>query len=235
VHRTTYSFGQQGDFPNVKVEDVNGNQPANDVWPSSNGRHDHPVVQSWSSLPAEHSVDPTAGSYHGEDVVLADVIAPTGRARASNGYASRKTAELLSDSDDDEEFMRTHSAHLVKYMIQVHKRRQRVVEEYEKKREVSLNCIQEQLARIYQKRFGSRNSMKSLSADDVMNIPIDLLLRSTRGASDIVKKRRTRYEDSIMNRYLDDVEANDGSWLGMDVLANGGQPPQVCSISCFLS
>lgn len=69
--------------------------------------------------------------------------------------------------------------------------------------------------------------MKSISAEDVMTIPIDLLLRSTRGASDIAKKRRKTYEDSIMDRYLDDVEANDGSWLGMDVLANGGQPPQV--------
>ncbi|KAG2181239.1 hypothetical protein INT43_008822 [Umbelopsis isabellina] len=226
VHRTTYSYGQQGDFPNVKVEDVNGSQPTNGAWQPTNGRHDHPVVQSWSSLPSEQEVEATAASYRTEDAALTDNIPSTGRARASNGYASHKTAELLSDSEDDEEFMRTHSAHLVKYMIQVHKRRQRVVEDYERKREKRRGKMQEQLARIYQKRFGSRSSMKSISAEDVMTIPIDLLLRSTRGASDIAKKRRKRYEDSIMDRYLDDVEANDGSWLGMDVLANGGQPPQ---------
>jgi hypothetical protein len=53
-----------------------------------------------------------------------------------NGYSSRREAEVLSDSEDDEEFMRTHSTQLVKYMIDVHKRRKRVLEEYERKREV---------------------------------------------------------------------------------------------------
>jgi hypothetical protein len=76
--------------------------------------------------------------------------------------------------------------------------------------------MQEQLARIYEKRLGSKSSMRPITGVDVMSIPIELLLRSTRGANDIVKKRQKRYEDSIMNRYLDDVEANDGSWLGMD-------------------
>jgi hypothetical protein len=83
--------------------------------------------------------------------------------------------------------------------------------------------MQEQLARIYEKRLGSKSSMRPITGVDVMSIPIDLLLRSTRGANDIAKKRQRRYEDSIMDRYLDDVEANDGSWAGMDAFANNAQ------------
>jgi len=225
-HRTTYSFGKQSDFPDVKVEEVNGSQHLNGIWPAQgNGHHQQPLVQSWSSLPPQnpphesndHEVSPPSALYHMED----DAASATSRSEkrhssGHNGYSSRREAEVLSDSEDDEEFMRTHSTQLVKYMIDVHKRRKRVLEEYERKREKRRAKMQEQLARIYEKRLGSKSSMRPITGVDVMSIPIELLLRSTRGANDIVKKRQKRYEDSIMNRYLDDVEANDGSWLGMD-------------------
>lgn len=59
-------------------------------------------------------------------------------ASARNGYVSNdRGPEALSDSEDDDEFLRAHSSHLVKYMIDIHKRRKRVLEEYEQKREVS--------------------------------------------------------------------------------------------------
>lgn len=45
--------------------------------------------------------------------------------------------ELQITDDDDEEIFDTHRDEMVQYMIEVHRRRQRVIEDYENKRAVS--------------------------------------------------------------------------------------------------
>jgi hypothetical protein len=136
----------------VKVEEVNGNQKPNGAWQTQgNGHLQQSTVQSWSSLPShrdaqttashDHSTSPMSTSYQmEEDRLHADKPSNRRHVSARNGYALHdREPEALSDSEDDEEFLRTHSSHLVKYMIDIHKRRKRVLEEYEHKREVSYN------------------------------------------------------------------------------------------------
>jgi hypothetical protein len=127
----------------VKVEDVNGtSQRSNGTW-QGNGHHPHPpqpMVQSWSSLPphrAAHENNNHAIPYHMDEDTASTNHRPEKRHEsARNGHASHREVEVLSDSEDDEEFIRSHSTHLVKYMIDVHKRRKKVLEDYERKREV---------------------------------------------------------------------------------------------------
>jgi hypothetical protein len=134
----------------VKVEEVNGAQQPNGAWQTQKNGHFQPsTVQSWSSLPSHkdaqssanhnHPTSPLSSSYHvEEDTVHADKRSDKRHISARNGYVSHDGEdEALSDSEDDDEFLRAHSSHLVKYMIDVHKRRKRVIEEYEQKREVS--------------------------------------------------------------------------------------------------
>ncbi|KAI8575947.1 hypothetical protein K450DRAFT_259099 [Umbelopsis ramanniana AG] len=215
-HRTTYSFGKQSDFPNVKVEEVNGAQQPNGAWQTQNNGHFQPsTVQSWSSLPShrdahtganhDHPTSPLSSSYQvEEDKVHANKRSDKRHVSARNGYMPHdREHEALSDSEDDDEFLRTHSSHLVKYMIDIHKRRKRVLEEYEQKRERRRAKMQDQLARIYEKRLGSKSSMRPVTGDDVMSIPIDLLLRSTKGASDLSKKHYRRQGDHSWKKYMD--------------------------------
>ena len=44
----------------------------------------------------------------------------------------------LSDDDDDEEIFNTHRDEMVQYMIDIYRRKQNVIEEYENKRAVSI-------------------------------------------------------------------------------------------------
>ncbi|KAI9280180.1 SNF2 family N-terminal domain-containing protein [Umbelopsis sp. AD052] len=91
-------------------------------------------------------------------MVHADKRSDKRHVSARNGYVPHdREHEALSDSEDDDEFLRTHSSHLVKYMIDVHKRRKRVLEEYEQKHERRRAKMQDQLARIYEKRLGSKS------------------------------------------------------------------------------
>ncbi|KAH8553085.1 SNF2 family N-terminal domain-containing protein [Umbelopsis sp. PMI_123] len=139
-----------------------------------------------------------------EDRLHADKPSNRRHVSARNGYALHdREPEALSDSEDDEEFLRTHSSHLVKYMIDIHKRRKRVLEEYEHKREQRRAKMQDQLARIYEKRLGSKSSMRPITGDDVMTIPINILLRSTKGASDLSKKHYKRQGDRSWKKYMD--------------------------------
>jgi hypothetical protein len=63
--------------------------------------------------------------------------------------------------------------------------------------------MQDQLARIYEKRLGSKSSMRPITGDDVMTIPINVLLRSTKGASDLSKKHYKRQGDRSWKKYMD--------------------------------
>ena len=53
---------------------------------------------------------------------------------------TEKTLEELglSDDDDDEEIFNTHRDEMVQYMIDIYRRKQNVIEEYENKRAVSI-------------------------------------------------------------------------------------------------
>jgi hypothetical protein len=134
----------------VKVEEVNGGQQPNGAWQSQNNGHFQPsTVQSWSSLPShrdaqtganhDQPTSPLSTSYQTEeDALHANKRSEKRHVSGRNGYVSNdREPEALSDSEDDDEFLRAHSSHLVKYMIDIHKRRKRVLEEYEQKREVS--------------------------------------------------------------------------------------------------
>ncbi|KAI9472879.1 SNF2 family N-terminal domain-containing protein [Zychaea mexicana] len=61
----------------------------------------------------------------------------------------------LSDDDDDEEIFNTHREEMVQYMIDVYRRKQNVIEEYENKRAHRHALISNHLQRIYEKRYGS--------------------------------------------------------------------------------
>ncbi|KAI9246954.1 SNF2 family N-terminal domain-containing protein [Phascolomyces articulosus] len=69
---------------------------------------------------------------------------------------TEKTLEELdiSDDDDDEEIFNTHRDEMVQYMIDVYRRKQNVIEEYENKRAHRHAMINDHLQRIYEKRYG---------------------------------------------------------------------------------
>lgn len=57
--------------------------------------------------------------------------------------------ELQITDDDDEEIFDTHRDEMVQYMIEVHRRRQRVIEDYENKRAVSEGNLKTKVTRVF--------------------------------------------------------------------------------------
>lgn len=66
-----------------------------------------------------------------------------GRPTRIKSLTERTFEELgLSDDDDeDEEIYNTHREEMIQYMLDVHRRKQQIVEDYEKKRSVSLSKL----------------------------------------------------------------------------------------------
>jgi hypothetical protein len=87
--------------------------------------------------------------------------------------------------------------------------------------------MQDQLARIYEKRLGSKSSMRPITGDDVMSIPINVLLRSTKGASDLSKKQFRRQGDRSWKKYLDASNVS-GNTSNLFDMAN-----QVSQVQCL--
>lgn len=64
--------------------------------------------------------------------------------KLNKSAVKRAHQELLSsgdddDDDDDEEILHTHREEMIKFMVQVHRRKRRIIEEYEKKDAVSMD------------------------------------------------------------------------------------------------
>lgn len=87
--------------------------------------------------------------------------------------------------------------------------------------------MQDQLARIYEKRLGSKSSMRPITGDDVMSIPINVLLRSTKGASDLSKKHLRRQGDRSWKKYMDASNVS-GNTSNLFDMAN-----QVSQVRCL--
>lgn len=80
----------------------------------------------------------------------------------SNGKSlAQRTREELAFSDDgkeedDDEVLLAHREEMVQFMIDVHRRRKRVIEEYERKEAMRHAKMKERIEQIYQKRYGTR-------------------------------------------------------------------------------
>lgn len=69
----------------------------------------------------------------------ADDLSDIEKASKLNKSAVKRAHEelLSSGDDDDEEILHTHREEMIKFMVQVHRRKRRIIEEYEKKDAVS--------------------------------------------------------------------------------------------------
>lgn len=60
--------------------------------------------------------------------------------KPNKSLVKRAHEELLSSGeDDDDEILHTHREEMIKFMVEVHRRKRRIIEEYEKKEAVSVN------------------------------------------------------------------------------------------------
>ncbi|KAI8974093.1 SNF2 family N-terminal domain-containing protein [Pilobolus umbonatus] len=67
---------------------------------------------------------------------------------------------LTDSSDDDDDIYLTHKEEMVQFMIDVHRRRKRVIEEYERKESLHYAKIKSHIDHLYQKRYGTRMPRK---------------------------------------------------------------------------
>ncbi|KAI8967388.1 SNF2 family N-terminal domain-containing protein [Mycotypha africana] len=64
--------------------------------------------------------------------------------------------QLEDDSEDDDEVLLTHREEMLQFMMEVHKRKRRVIEEYERKEAIRRSRIRNRIEHYYEKRYGSR-------------------------------------------------------------------------------
>ncbi|KAI7905492.1 SNF2 family N-terminal domain-containing protein [Cokeromyces recurvatus] len=82
------------------------------------------------------------------------------RLKPKKPLAKRTREELIlsdeDDDDDDDEILLTHKEEMIQFMIEVHRRRKRVIEEYEKKEARRHIKMKERIEQIYEKKYGTR-------------------------------------------------------------------------------
>ncbi|KAI8646831.1 SNF2 family N-terminal domain-containing protein [Parasitella parasitica] len=73
--------------------------------------------------------------------------------------AKRAREELLSsdagEEDDDDEILHTHRDEMIKFMVEVHRRKKRIIEKFEKKEARRHARMKDRIEQIYYKRFGT--------------------------------------------------------------------------------
>ncbi|CDH53326.1 snf2 family helicase atpase [Lichtheimia corymbifera JMRC:FSU:9682] len=102
--------------------------------------------------------------------------------------------ELQITDDDDEEIFDTHRDEMVQYMIEVHRRRQRVIEDYENKRAHRHARISDHLQRIYEKRYGSEFVKQAASENESSTISATtaMLLQAAKEDKERLKRKNKR-------------------------------------------
>ncbi|CEP15242.1 hypothetical protein [Parasitella parasitica] len=76
----------------------------------------------------------------------------------SRSAAKRAREELLSSDageDDDDDILHTHRDEMIKFMVEVHRRKRRIIEKYEKKEARRHARMKDRIEQIYYKRFGT--------------------------------------------------------------------------------
>ncbi|KAI8368263.1 SNF2 family N-terminal domain-containing protein [Radiomyces spectabilis] len=101
---------------------------------------------------ADHEVD----DHLSDDSSVDDFARHSSRSRqTSKSLAERTLEELqLSDDDDDEDILYTQRDAMIQYMIDVHNRRKRVIEAYEKRSSSKHSKVHERLQQTFMKRYG---------------------------------------------------------------------------------
>ncbi|KAG1114772.1 hypothetical protein G6F42_014104 [Rhizopus arrhizus] len=85
--------------------------------------------------------------------------------KPNKSLVKRAHEELLSSGeDDDDEILHTHREEMIKFMVEVHRRKRRIIEEYEKKEARRHARMKERVEQIYYKRFGT-----SMPTSDAFN------------------------------------------------------------------
>ncbi|KAK4519071.1 uncharacterized protein ATC70_009302 [Mucor velutinosus] len=85
--------------------------------------------------------------------------------KPNKSAVKRAHEELLSSGeDDDDEILHTHREEMIKFMVEVHRRKRRIIEEYEKKEARRHARMKERVEQIYYKRFGT-----SMPTSDAFN------------------------------------------------------------------
>ncbi|KAL7313167.1 putative DNA helicase ino80 [Mucor circinelloides] len=85
--------------------------------------------------------------------------------KPNKSVVKRAHEELLSSGeDDDDEILHTHREEMIKFMVEVHRRKRRIIEEYEKKEARRHARMKERVEQIYYKRFGT-----SMPTSDAFN------------------------------------------------------------------
>ncbi|KAG0172957.1 putative DNA helicase ino80 [Apophysomyces sp. BC1034] len=108
---------------------------------------------------------------------------------ASKKSLFKRTLEDLGLSDEDEEEMlHAHREQMVEYMIEVHRRKKMVIEDYEKKQVHKHAKMKEHLCRLYEKRYDSEMP-KKLGDGFNGNITTSLLFKAVKDDQDRLKRK----------------------------------------------
>ncbi|KAI8137707.1 SNF2 family N-terminal domain-containing protein [Fennellomyces sp. T-0311] len=121
---------------------------------------------------------------------------------------TEKTMEELdlSDDDDDEEIFNTHREEMVQYMIDVYRRKHRVIEEYENKRAHRHAMINDHLQRIYEKRYGSEMKQVNGVSGSPVSATTAMLLQAAKEDKERQRRKHKKAKFGHRKGYLDDSE-----------------------------
>ncbi|RCI07069.1 putative DNA helicase ino80, partial [Rhizopus stolonifer] len=108
---------------------------------------------------------------------------------------TREEFAFSDGEDDDDEVLLTYREEMIQFMVEVHKRKKRILEEHEKKEASRHTRIKERLEQLYEKRYGTPmpkpSSHKKKSSKQIKRIKLSHMLSDGESTDTELQDNRT--------------------------------------------